>query len=636
MPIRRLDDIRALEAQSLDPAALPASTYDALHEAARRTPSATALSFFLDADRFDRAHRWTYDELFADITRAANAFHALGVTQDDVVAFVLPNLPETHFTIWGGEAAGIAMAVNPLLEGPQIAELVRTARAKVLVTVAPTPGVDLWPKLKAQLRQMPDVRTVVWVNMAPYVGVKGPVLRYLAMHERHSVRNLSIVDLGSLMKRQPADRLVSGRVIRAEEPSSYFCTGGTTGLPKIAVRTHGSEVFDAWAVNRVMEGEGAERTRTIFCGLPLFHVNGQLVTGLMSWMRGDHVVLGTPQGYRGKNLIPRFWEIVAHYRINLFSGVPTLYAALLQQPHDRLDISSLEFAICGAAPMPVELFRAFEASTGVRILEGYGLTEGACVSSINPPHGESRIGSIGLPLPWQAMKAVLLDEDGQYVRDAAPDEVGVLVIRGPNVFAGYLNPLHNRGLWVEMGGERWLNTGDLGRQDGDGYFWLTGRKKELIIRGGHNIDPKMIEEPLHAHPAVAMAAAVGMPDAYAGELPVAYVQLKPGLQADEAELLEFLSARIAERAALPKTIRFLDAMPVTAVGKIFKPTLQMREIEGVIRRECEALGVEPVTLEVFQDSRRGLVARVAVSGEATSALREVLGGYAFAVEWVTG
>lgn len=632
MTVRCFDDILRLETTPLARHRLPGSTYDALREAAARTPSAPALSFFLDANRLDNTWCWTYAELFADITRAANAFHALGVTKDDVIAFVLPNLPETHFTIWGGEAAGIAMAVNPLLEGPQIAELVRNARAKVLVTVAPTPGVDLWPKLKEQLRHMPEVRTVVWVNMAPYVGVKGPVLRYLAMHERHGIRNLTIADLRSLMKQQPADRLLSGRVIMAGDFSSYFCTGGTTGLPKIAVRTHGCEVFDAWAVQQLMTGEGSERTRTIFCGLPLFHVNGQLVTGLMSWMRGDHVILGTPQGYRGPNVVKRFREIVAHYRINLFSGVPTLFAALLQQERGNHDLSSLEYAICGAAPMPGELFRQFEAETGVRILEGYGLTEGACVSSLNPPGGESRIGSIGLRLPWQPMKAVILDDDGAYVRDAGTDEPGVIVIRGPNVFAGYLTPVHNQGLWVDIDGERWMNTGDLGRQDDDGYFWLTGRKKELIIRGGHNIDPKQIEEPLHQHPAVAVAAAVGMPDAYAGELPVAYVQLKPGCFATEEELLAFLGEHIPERAAQPKHVRLIDTMPVTAVGKIFKPTLQMREIEGVVRRECEAAGVSLASLAVVQDSKRGLLARLAVSGDG-AALRERLGQYAFAVEW---
>src|SRR5208282_945693 len=209
------------------------------------------------------------------------------------------------------------------------------------------------------------------------------------------------------------------------------------------------------------------------------------------------------------------------YRVTMFSGVPTLYAALMQTPVGDSDISSLRFAICGAAPMPAALIPAFEAKTGVKILEGYGLTEGGCVSSVNPVAGERHAGSIGLPIPYQRMEDV--------------DEVGVIAISGPNVFKGYLDPRHNAGVFIDIDGERWLNTGDLGRRDPDGYFWLTGRKKELIIRGGHNIDPRLIEEALHKHPAVAAAAAIGSPDTHAGEVPVAYVQVKTGASVTEQE-----------------------------------------------------------------------------------------------------
>lgn len=633
MSVSQLADIHTLESVPLTNHHLPSNTYAALEKSAKQWPDAPALSFFLDANKFQKKQTWTYSQLFAETTRAANVFHQLGISKDDVIAFVLPNLPETHFTIWGGEAAGIVMAINPLLEGGQIAELIRSARAKVLVTLAPTPNVDLWPKLRGHLQEMPDIRTVVWVNMAPYVGFKAPILHYLAMHEQHSIRNLKIFNLRSLMKKQPSTHLLSGRVIEAHEPSSYFCTGGTTGLPKIAVRNHGNEVFDAWAITHLMDKPEQQQAKNVFCGLPLFHVNGQLVTGLMTWMRGDHVILGTPQGYRGNNVVKNFWQIVEYYKINLFSGVPTLYAGLMQQDASSYNISSLEYAICGAAPMPVELFKNFEQKTGVRILEGYGLTEGTCVSSINPPDGESRIGSIGLRLPWQGMKAIILDEQGLYQRDAQIDEVGVIVISGPNVFAGYLNPIHNKGLWIAIDGQKWLNTGDLGRQDKDGYFWLTGRKKELIIRGGHNIDPKSIEEPLHQHPAVAMAAAVGMPDAYAGELPVAYVQLKPNTQSSEQELLAFLAEHIQERAAQPKYIRLIDSMPVTAVGKIFKPSLQMLEIETVIKQECESLNIELESLAVVQDNKRGLVAKLSYQGD-TQVLKDKLAQYTFAVEWL--
>lgn len=632
MAVKTLADIQAIERTPLAQQGLAASTYEALGRCSREFPDDPALSFFLDAADFRRTHDWSYAELFADITRAANVFHDLGIGPDDVVAFILPNLPETHFTIWGGEAAGIVMAVNPLLESAQMGELLRAANARLVVTLAPTPGTDLWPKLASQLGALPSVRQVLWVSMAPYVGgLKGLALRWMARREKSAQRLMPIADLRSLMRRQPHTHLKSGRQIRAEQRSSYFCTGGTTGLPKIATRTHGSEVFNAWAMAANMQPR--QRGQVIFCGLPLFHVNGQLVTGLMPWTHGDHVILGTPQGYRGNGVIANFWALVENFGINFFSGVPTVYSALLQQPVEGRDISSLDYALCGAAPMPVELFRDFEQRIGVRILEGYGLTEGACVSSSNPPEGERRVGSIGLRLAYQGMRAVILDEAGAYLRDAAADEVGAIAIHGPNVFAGYLDASHDKGLWIDIHGQRWLNTGDLGREDAEGYFWLTGRKKELIIRGGHNIDPKQIEEALQAHPAVALVAAVGCPDAHAGEVPVAYVQLLPGSQAGADELLAFASEAIAERAAVPKRIEVLDALPVTPVGKIFKPALQQREIARVVRQEAAGLGLAELSVEVVQDARRGLVARIA-AGLQREALAPVLGRYSFQIDWL--
>jgi fatty-acyl-CoA synthase len=284
--------------------------------------------------------------------------------------------------------------------------------------------------------------------------------------------------------------------------------------------------------------------------------------------------------------------------------------------------------------MPLELIRAFQESTGLKILEGYGLTEGTCVSTCNPPLGERRTGSIGLRLPLQAMKAVVLDDTGAYARDCAVGESGVLAISGPNVFDGYRDPDQNNGLWLEMNdGRRWLSTGDLGRQDADGYFYLTGRKKELIIRGGHNIDPASIEEPLHRHPAVQIAAAVGRPDVHAGELPVAYVQLKPGACVTEDELLSFAKGQITERAAMPKAIRLVAAMPLTGVGKIFKPELRQRETTDALRTALHDAGAPASRLEVINDLRSGMQVEVTVADSTRVGIaREVLGQFPFRFE----
>jgi fatty-acyl-CoA synthase len=629
MAVKSLSDIKAIEAVPLIERGLPESTYAALVASAKRTPNRMALTFFLSADRLDQTHVWTYAELISDVTRAANSLGSLGVTADRPAAFVLPNLPETHFTIWGGEAAGAALAINPMLEPKQIADSLRAARASVLVTLAPALNAKAWPALAGELASLPDLKAIAFVDMADYLDDELRGAARASIQAAASGLSLKVRNFRAAMRQQPSDRLVSRREIHAGDESSYVCTGGTTGAPKIAVRAHRNEVFDAWAAMQALEGDCSPRT--ILCGLPLFHVNGQLVTGLQPWMRGDHVVLATPEGYRAKSVIARFWEIVARFRISTFSGVPTLYSALLETPIGDNDLSSLKFAICGAAPMPVALTRAFEAATGVKIIEGYGLTEGACVSSLNPPEGERFPGSIGLRIPYQRMAAVILDAGGRFERMTEIDEIGVIAISGPNVFSGYLDPRHNNGLWIGIDGDRWLNTGDLGRQDANGYFWLAGRKKELIIRGGHNIDPKVIEDALQGHPAVAVVAAVGSPDAYAGELPVAYVQLRPGLAVTEAELIEHAARTIPEKAAIPKRVKISSSLPRTAVGKLFKPALVEQEIEETIRAEATRVGAEPSSVRAERDPHSGLRAVVA-AGDGADALREALDRYAFKSE----
>ncbi|HCT39773.1 MAG TPA: acyl-CoA synthetase [Moraxellaceae bacterium] len=634
-------DVVALERKALD-SNLPASTYEMIAKGAAIALDAPALSFFLQTDDHRRPETWTYRELMAEIRQTANFLGSLGARKDTVIAYVLPNLPETHFVIWGGQATGIICAINPLLEAPAIAELLNAAGATILVTLAPFPGTDLWPKVQRALHGVPGLRDLVLVNLADHVrGLKGKVARLLQRREELRLHGIGGVkasvpgyvrvhDFRRGIRKQPNTYLRSNRRIHPEDISSYFCTGGTTGTPKLAMRRHRNEVANAWSAAQFL-GDGVGSGKNIFCGLPLFHVNAVLVTGLLPFSKGAHVVLGTPQGYRGEGVVKRFWEIVECHRIHFFSGVPTLYSTLLQVPVGRRRIESLEYGLCGAAPLPVEVFRTFQERTGLKILEGYGLTEGTCVSSVNPPLGERRLGSIGLRVPGQQMKTVVLDEAGDYVRDCQVDEVGVIIISGANVFAGYKVLEQNKGLWINCGDDRaWLNTGDLGREDGDGYFWLTGRKKELIIRGGHNIDPAMIEEPLHRHPAVQVAAAVGRPDAHAGELPVAYVQLREGSAASEQELMAFAAQVIPERAALPRNIRIVDQIPLTGVGKIFKPELKRREVADALREALHSEGLDVRGLTVEDDKSRGMTVKIALAPDADHAqAARVLGQFPF-------
>ena len=603
--VATLGDVESIEAT--DGVDLPKSTYDLLRRSAESDPEAPALSFFPTVERHQQPETWTYRQLFAEVTQTANLFHRLGATKDTVIAFVLPNMPETHAVIWGGQAAGIVLDLNPLLEGAALVALLDAAHAEILVTLSPSSRNDLWHKLEPKLATASSLRHVVLVDSKTPVGGSTTL----------PASTLPIHDFASSIAREPADELVSRRAFASSDHSSFFCTGGTTGLPKIAMRTHGNEVANAFAVGATL-GDAIGKGKVLFCGLPLFHVNAGLVTGLLPFSRGAHVLLGTTDGYRSPGLIERFWEIVAHHRIAFFSGVPTLYASLLEVPVGTHDISSLEFAICGAAPLPTEVLRAFESRTGIKILEGYGLTEATCVSSVNPIRGERRTGSIGLRLPGQAMKTIAVDDGGRYVRDCRDGEVGVLVVSGPNVFSGYRDPAQNERLWIDCAdGKRWLDTGDLARRDSDGYFWLTGRKKELIIRGGHNIDPAVIEEPLHRHPAVAIAAAVARPDPHAGELPVAYVQLRPGATATADELTAFLRSEISERAAMPKHVRVVEKIPLTAVGKIYKPALKHREAKDALEAALHEVGATARSLSIVDDSVRGMLAQVELA-DATS------------------
>ena len=609
--IRGLADIEEIEKVPFQERVQFRSTYEMLRYGATIDPHKVAIYFILSGDAYQYPMEITYDQLLGRVHQAANLFHNAGIGSEDVVAIVLPNLPQIHYAIWGGEAAGIICMVNPMLGADHIRDILRTSRAKVLVTLGPNPLTDVWERISSIRADLPDLKTIFQV-MGQSEGQEG----VYSFDEELGQHNAAGFDFQ--------------RVIEPSDVAAMFHTGGTTGAPKLAQHTHLNEIHDTWCMN-VMSG--LTRDDPIMCGLPLFHVNGVFVTGLAAFAKGSSVVLLSPQGYRDQGVIRNFYKIVEHYRAATFSGVPTLYSALLQMPIGDADVSSLKYGVCGAAAMPVDVFKEFEKRTGIKILEGYGLTEGTCASAINPRDGERKIGSIGIRFPYQQMKTVIVDSEGNYVRDCEPGEIGLVVINGLIAFKGYLQPEHTARAWVADG---WVNTGDLGRMDEDGYFWLTGRAKDLIIRGGHNIDPAAIEDALYKHPSVHLAAAVGRPDAYAGEVPVAYVTLRPGTSATEEELLTHCKSNIREQAAIPKEVAIVESMPVTLVGKIFKPELRWDATTRVFTRELAAIGdlVEKFEVITGEDKVHGTMARIAIwpkTGVANSdveeRIRQVLGRY---------
>jgi fatty-acyl-CoA synthase len=294
-----------------------------------------------------------------------------------------------------------------------------------------------------------------------------------------------------------------------------------------------------------------------------------------------HILIPTASLFRNREVIANYWRLVAHHGCTLMSGVPTVLAALAAVPLAGADISRLRAVRTGAAPLPPELSQRFAQAFGLQINESLGMTETAGLSTVAPPGLSAPAGCVGWPLPHASVRIVALGSDDQATAQTLPaGDKGMVLYKGPNLFSGYLDAAETARSFTPDG---WLITGDVGFVDEQGRLHLTGRAKDLIIRGGHNIDPKVIEDALGAHPDVELCAAVGAPDAYAGELPVAFASLKPGAQVSEQELLAFTAERVDEAPAKPKRITILERMPVTNVGKIYKPELRTLATGAVVQ-----------------------------------------------------
>lgn len=614
--IASLADIKAIEAVALSKRIPFATTRDLFTQARETFGPRPALSFLFQGGIDEPPITWTYEAFFAAVTRTANALFSLSGSHKPV-GIVLPNLPETHFAMWGAQLAGMVCPINPMLEPDHIAGILQEAGAEVVVTLAPFPQTDIFAKVVTAVTSVETVRHVVTVDMGRYVdgapkAITEGMRDGVAMH-----------DFADLIADHRADQTDFKRDMTPDMTASLFHTGGTTGLPKLARHTHRNETFLAWSIPFFT---GQNTPKTILCGLPLFHVNAAIVTGLAAFAAGSHIVLATPQGYRNQTLMKNFWHIIDAYQVNSFSGVPTLYAGLLDLRDDTVDASSLELGYCGAAPMPASLLDRVRTELGIKLIEGYGLTEGTCVSTLNPLVGEQRIGSVGLRLPYQELQIADVDPDGTIAQICAVGERGSVLIRGPNVFEGYTDKAKNVGVLLADG---WMNTGDLGTLDADGYLHLSGRAKDVIIRGGHNIDPAVIEDALTSHPAVSQAAGIGQPDSYAGELPVAYVTLRTGAEASAEDLITYTAATIPERAARPVRIEILDTLPLTSVGKPYKPELRARATTYALTHALQKAGVLGCTVLVQDNPKKGLSATITMPiSTNASAIETTLSGFA--------
>ena len=613
---------------------LPVTTYGLLSQTAGKFPSRNAVTYQLMSGPTDKCETFSWSELKDKTTQVANMLRELGVGETDVVAYLLPNTNETVLTYLGGQVAGIVNPINPLLEPEQIAAILRETNAKVLVTLRAFPKTDVSQKAADAVALAPNVHTVLEVNLHRYLtGIKKLIVP-LIRPKTTVTHDAKVLNFSAEMNRQSTTLAFEDSTV--DRVAAFFHTGGTTGMPKVAQHKYSGIVYNGWLGARLLFTEEDVQ----ICPLPMFHVFAAIVSLGASLASGAHVVFPTPQGYRGEGVFDNFWKLIERHKVTFMITVPTALSALMQRKVDA-DIATLRIAFCGSSPLPLELYRRFEeavnaekGSTDVKlsICEGYGLTEATCLVSINPPDGEKRVGSIGIPFPYTDVRIVNVITQ----IDCGSDEVGEICVASPGVYDGktYTETAKNADLFYP--GEnsplgksvQYLRTGDLGRIDAEGYLWITGRAKDLIIRGGHNIDPAEIEEALAGHEAVAFAGAIGQPDAHAGEIPCVYVELVDGATATEAELMAYAKANIHECAAHPKHLEIMDELPKTAVGKIFKPDLRKRAITRIFNAALANAGVAAEVGSVAEDKKRGLVAHLVKTGTVDAAgVTKALGAF---------
>ncbi len=529
--------------------------YHLLAEAARRFPRQVGAEFM--------GKRIPYAELWEETRRFAAALKALGITRGDRVAVMLPNSPQFLIAFYGTLlAGGVVVNTNPLYTPRELAHQLKDSGARFLVLLD-----LLWPRYAEIAGEVPTER-VITTGIQDYLPFPKNLLYPLLMK-----RQGKWIDLPEDPRRRDWRALLRENppIAPEEEPSPddlalLQYTGGTTGTPKGAMLSHRNLMANVFQV--LAWAPGLEPGKEVMLGvLPFFHVYGMTVAMNFGVALGAKIVL-----------LPRFEihqvvQAIEHHRVTLFPGVPTMYVAFNTFPGiEKRNIRSIKVCISGAAPLPVEVQERFEALTGAKLVEGYGLSEASPVTHCNPIYGERKKGSIGLPLPSVDAKVVT----PEFV-DLPQGETGELAVKGPNVMLGYWNrPEETKAALVDG----WLLTGDIARMDEQGFFYIVDRKKDMIIAGGYNIYPREIEEVLYQHEAVKEAAVAGVPDPYRGETVKAYVVLKEEYKGKvtEKDLEAFARERLAAYK-VPKLWEFRDELPKTAVGKILRRTLREEEIK---------------------------------------------------------
>jgi long-chain acyl-CoA synthetase len=516
-----------------------------------RHPDVTAMIF--------QDNRISYRELKDHVDRLATALQDLGVARGDRVALYLANMPQFVIGYYGALKAGaIVTAISPLYREREVEHQLNDSGSETLVVL------DLLYPVVEKVKDRTGLKNVIVTGFKDYLPTMKRVLgSMLGKIPSHTVaRGEGIYFFQELIKgHEPRPAPVE--IDPVEDLALLQYTGGTTGTPKGAMLTHHNLVSNAYMCNAWLNTSEAKETHVNI--LPLYHIYGMTVT-----MNNAIASAGTLL------LIPKFeaedvLKGIQKYRATLFSGVPTLYSMLINHPDiSKYDLSSVKFCISGAAPLPPEVQRRFMELTGGVLVEGYGLTESSPVTHANPLDKTMKtvkIGSIGLT--WPDTQAKIVDEETG-LRELKVGENGELIVKGPQVMKGYWNRPEETADVLRNG---WLYTGDLGRYDEDGYFYIADRKKDLIKYKGYSVYPREIEDVIYEHPGVKLCAVIGKPDDLSGEIPKAYVVCKDGTEATEEELIEFVRERLAPYKRI-REVEFRDELPLTPTGKVLRRSLR--------------------------------------------------------------
>jgi len=525
--------------------------YQILEDSAKKYPEKTALIFL--------GKKISYRELDETSDRVAAFLKNLGVGKGSRVIVDLPNTPHFVAAYYGILKTGATVVqCNPLYTEREIRYIQENSEAEYGFFVE-----FVYPRIKNLLAEG-RLKKVVICKIEDYLPFPLNILYPLKKEKVKIETSEKVVYWKDVLKTPPTKERPS--IDPKEDIATFLYTGGTTGVPKAVMSTHYNLVANVyqtleWVVDRSPDD--------VFIGaLPYFHSFGMTTSMNAPIALGSTIVLiPDPRD------IKRILGSIQKYRATIFCGVPTMYAAILNHPDlKKYDLSSIKACISGAAPLPVEIKRKFEAVTGGKLVEGYGLSETSPVALGNPVYGLNKEGSIGIPFP--DTYAVVIDDEGKVL---PAGEVGEIVIKGPQVMKGYYK-MDEETKKVLVNG--WLLTGDMAKMDEDGYFYIVDRKKDMIIAGGYNIYPREVEEVLYEHPAVVEAAVVGVPDPYRGETVKAFIVLKPEYRGKvtEQEIIQFCKERLAAYK-VPRLVEFRDELPKSAVGKILRRILRDEEIK---------------------------------------------------------